>query len=137
MRSWRPHYGDWFEVTPETCRTRYIKAKSARLLGQKLDGIERVIFRDLHPLTTATTKVFTVRGDTDPRHPYTCHVRPFCMPWMAACSRGGVHDLQREGEACAHGLAAATKWWRLSATPEEVAAALIEARRMAMEGASA
>jgi hypothetical protein len=101
----RPNLGDYFDLSADTIRTEYLKRKAARLAGAPVDGIPGVIHRP--HLSSATTQVFTVRGDTGL---YTVHLRPHTSPWTAACSRGGIHDHQAEGEACSHGLAAAVAW---------------------------
>lgn len=98
----RPLLGDYFDLSADTIRTAYLKAKAARLVGREVHGHRAVIYRD--HLSTATTKVYSVWGDSGL---YTVWLRPGTSPWAAACSRGGVHDNQREGEACSHGLAAA------------------------------
>ena len=101
----QPHLGDFFPLDDETVRTRYLKRKAARLAGGQVNDHRRVIHRD--HLSTSTTQVFSVWGDSGV---YTVWLRPGTSPWTAACSRGGVHDHQREGAACSHGLAAAVAW---------------------------
>jgi len=118
MKHWRPNLGDYWPLDDEHVRTEYLKRKAARLAGSKAEGIPSVIYR-AH-LSTRTTQVFTVRGDSGPT-PYTVCVLPHTDPWMAACSRGGVHDLQPHGQACAHGVAAAAVW-KLLTEREEVPA---------------
>ena len=97
----QPHLGDFYELSPGTIRTEYIKAKAARLAGEP----ERVI--PLPDKSTMTTMQFLVMGDS---RTYRVWLRTGTSPWMAACSRGGVHDHQPEGEACSHGLAAAVAY---------------------------
>lgn len=108
MRRWRPNLGDFIDLSEEKVHTEFLLRKAARLASTKVEGIPRVIYRPDE--STASYKVFTVRGDTDPRHPYTVWLAPGRQPWAAACSRGGVHDHQRDGDACSHGLAAAAVW---------------------------
>ena len=108
MRRWRPNLSDFVELSDDTVRTEFLKLKAARLASTRVEGIPRVIYRPEE--STASYQVFTVRGDTDPRHPYTVWLAPNRQPWAAACSRGGVHDMQRDGDACSHGLAAAAVW---------------------------
>jgi hypothetical protein len=100
----QPPLGDFFALDADTIRTAYIKAKAARLAGD----FGRVVFHEAY--STKATKMFTVWGDTGT---YTVWLRtklPAPLPWMAACSRGGVHDNQPDGEACSHGLAAAVAY---------------------------
>jgi hypothetical protein len=107
----QPSLGDWFPLDADTIRTAYIKSKAARLLNETWVtgpgiGHRRVIYRD--HLSTATTKRYSVWGDSG--RIYTVWLRTDTTPWTAACSRGGIHDHQAEGEACSHGLAAAVAW---------------------------
>jgi hypothetical protein len=101
----QPSLGDFFPLDADTIRTAYLKAKAARLAGGTVNDHRRVIHRE--HLSTATTQVFTVWGDSST---YRVWLRAGTDPWTAACSRGGVHDHQPEGEACSHGLAAAVAW---------------------------
>lgn len=98
----QPSLGDFFPLDADTIRTAYLKAKAARLAGTD----DRVLF--LPSSSTLTTKQFLVRGDTGRQ--YMVWLRPTTSPWTAACSRGGIHDQQADGEACSHGLAAAVAW---------------------------
>ena len=101
----QPSLGDYFPLDADTIRTAYLKAKAARLVGREVHGHRAVIYRE--HLSSATTKVYSVWGDSGL---YTVWLRPGASPWTVACSRGGVHDNQREGAACSHGLAAAVAW---------------------------
>jgi hypothetical protein len=96
-----PRLGEWFPLSADTIRTAYIKAKAARLAGEP----ERVVPLPQH--ATKTMLVFLVFGDNGT---YRVALRPHTSPWTAACSRGGIHDNQRDGEACSHGLAAAVAY---------------------------
>ena len=107
----RPNLGDYFPLDNEHVRTEYLKRKAARLASEPVNAHRRVIYRE--HLSTQTVKTFSVYGDTGPV-PYTVCVLPHTDPWMAACSRGGVHDMQPEGEACSHGVAAAAVWQLLT-----------------------
>lgn len=102
----RPPFDAWYPLDADTIRTRYLKVKAARLAGGRVNDHPRVIWRE--HLSTATTQVFTVWGDSG--QTYRVWLRTRTSPWQAACSRGGVHDLQRDGAACSHGLAAAVAW---------------------------
>lgn len=98
----QPSLGDFFPLDADTIRTEYIKAKAARLAGEP----KRVI--PLSHKSTLTTLHFLVFGDSGTT--YRVWLRTGTSPWTAACSRGGVHDHQPEGEACSHGLAAAVAY---------------------------
>jgi hypothetical protein len=115
MGRFRPTLSDYFPLDDEHVRTEYLKRKAARLATEPVNDHRRVIYRE--HLSTTVTKVFTVYGDSDR---YTVCVLPYTDPWMAACSRGGVHDLQPPG-ACSHGVAAAAVW-KLLTEREEVTA---------------
>ena len=97
----QPGLGDYFPLDHDTIRTRYIKAKAGRFV----ESVTRPCSSPI--LSTATTKRFVVHGDS---RRYTVWLRTGTSPWTAACSRGGVHDMQADGEACSHGLAAAVAW---------------------------
>jgi len=116
MARFRPNLHDYFNLDEDTVRTEYLKRKAARLAGGTVNEHRAVIFRPDHAATTAASKVFTVWGDSGT---YIVHLLPHTDPWMAACSRGGVHDLQPHGQACAHGVAAAAVW-KLLTEREEV-----------------
>jgi len=109
MARFRPNLGDYFPLDDEHVRTEYLLRKAARLATTQANDHRRVIYRE--HLSTQTVKYFTVYGDSDVRQ--VC-VLPHTDPWMAACSRGGVHDMQPEGEACSHGVAAAAVWQLLT-----------------------
>ena len=96
----QPSLGDFFPLDHDTIRTRYIKAKAGRLVSH-----HRAVL--IPALSTMTTKRYRVHGDS---RTYTVWLRTGTTPWTAACSRGGIHDHQAEGEACSHGLAAAVAW---------------------------
>lgn len=104
----QPSLGDFFPLDADTIRTAYLKAKAAWLLNSGMVdlGHHRVIHRP--HLSSATTQVFTVWGASGSN--YRVWLRPNTSPWTAACSRGGVHDMQKEGTACSHGLAAAVAY---------------------------
>jgi hypothetical protein len=102
----QPSLGDYFPLDADTIRTAYLKAKAARLNVDQTLGHPRVLYRE--HLSTPATKHFNVWGDSGAI--YHVWLRPGTSPWTAACSRGGIHDHQREGEACSHGLAAAVAW---------------------------
>lgn len=112
----RPNPGAYFALDEAHVRTEYLKRKAARLAAERVNDHRRVIYRD--HLSTRTTKVFTVWGDSGR---YFVHVLPYHHPWMAACSRGGVHDHQPDGAACSHAVAAAAVW-QLMVDHEEVSA---------------
>jgi len=97
----QPSLGDYFPLDADTIRTAYLKTKAARLAGDP----ERVI--PLPDKSTMTTMQFLVLGDNAT---YRVWLRTGTSPWTAACSRGGIHDMQADGEACAHGLAAAVAY---------------------------
>ena len=104
----QPSLGDYFPIDADTIRTKYIKDKAARLAGSGRHaqvGRHRVVF--MPNLSTTTTKRYVVHGDS---RRYTVWLHTNTNPWEAACSRGGVHDMQPEGEACSHGLAAAVAY---------------------------
>lgn len=107
----RPTLGEYFALDDEHVRTEYLKRKAARLATTPVNDHRRVIYRE--HLSTLTVKTFSVWGDSQPA-PYTVCVLPGIDPWMAACSRGGMHDMQPEGEACSHGVAAAAVWQLLT-----------------------
>jgi hypothetical protein len=111
----RPTLGDYFPLDDEHVRTEYLKRKAARLATTPKGNHRRVIYRE--HLSTQTVRYFSVWGDTEPT-PYSVCVLPGTDPWMAACSRGGVHDLQPEGEACSHGVAGAAVWQLLTESQE-------------------
>jgi len=111
MARFRPNLGDYFRLDESAVRTEYLKRKAARLAGGQHNDHRAVIFRPGHAATTAAVKVFTVWGDSGT---YIVHLLPQTAPWMAACSRGGVHDMQPEGAACSHGVAAAAVWQLLT-----------------------
>jgi len=111
MARFRPNLGDYFNLDDEHVRTEYLKRKAARLASEPVNEHRRVIYRE--HLSTRTVRYFTVWGDSAAA-PYTVCVLPHTDPWMAACSRGGVHDMQPEGEACSHGVAAAAVWQLLT-----------------------
>lgn len=118
MSRFRPTLYDYFPLDDEHVRTEYLKRKAARLASEPVNDHRRVIYRE--HLSTRTIKVFSVWGDSSPV-PYTEHLLPSTDPWMVACSRGGIHDMQPEGRACAHGVAAAAVW-QLLTEQEEVPA---------------
>ena len=120
-----PRLNDFVPLDAEHVYTEYLKRKAARLAGERIDGIERVTFDELRSSTF--TQIFAVRGDSGA---YRVWLRPGADPWMAACSRGGVHDAQPEGRACSHMLAAAAKWLAMNAD----LLALIETREAAANG---
>jgi hypothetical protein len=104
----RPSFDDWWPLDADHIRTRYLQQKAARLAGGKVNDHPRVIWRD--HLSTSTCQVMSVWGDSGL---YRVWLRTTVDPWQAACSRGGVHDAQRDGEACSHGVAAAVHWLRM------------------------
>ena len=110
MARFRPNLGDYFALDAEHVRTEYLKRKAARLATVQVHFHPGVIYRE--HLSTQTVKHFSVWGDSGAT--YTVCVLPHTDPWMAACSRGGVHDMQPEGEACSHGVAAAAVWQLLT-----------------------
>jgi hypothetical protein len=114
----RPNLGDYFPLDAKHVRTKYLKRKAVRLATEPVNGHRRVIYRE--HLSTKTTKVFSVWGDSSPT-PYTEHLLPLHDPWLVACSRGGMHDMQPEGEACSHGVAAAVEWLLLTEREEVTA----------------
>ena len=99
----QPSVDQWYALDADTIRTAYLKAKAARLVGAPDDRVTH-----LASLSTSITQTFLVRGDSGRR--YRVWLRTTTTPWMAACSRGGIHDFQRDGQACSHGLAAAVAW---------------------------
>jgi hypothetical protein len=108
-----PNPADFFPLDAEAVHTRYLKRKAARLASEQVNDHRRVIYRD--HLSSATTKVFSVWGDSGV---YRVWLKP--ATWQAACSRGGIHDHQREGQACSHGLAAAVAWLLIAEQADEV-----------------
>lgn len=117
MTRFRPSLADYFPLDDEHVRTEYLKRKAARLAAEPVNDHRRVIYRE--HLSSAVVKVFSVWGDSG-QAPYTVCVLPHTDPWMAACSRGGVHDNQPPG-ACSHGVAAAAVW-KLLTDPQEATA---------------
>lgn len=107
----RPSLSAYFPLDDTHVRTEYLKRKAARLATEQTNEHRRVIYRE--HLSTHTVKYFSVWGDSQP-DPHTVCLLPSVDPWMAACSRGGVHDLQPHGQACAHGVAAAAVWLLLT-----------------------
>jgi hypothetical protein len=105
MVRFRPSLHEYFPLDDEHVRTEYLKRKAARLATEPVNDHRRVIYRE--HLSTQTIKAFSVWGDSAT---YAVCLLPGTNPWMAACSRGGVHDLQPHGQACAHGVAAAAVW---------------------------
>ena len=104
----RPSFDDWFPLDETAVRTRYLRDKAARLAGGRLNDHPRVIWRE--HLSTSITQTFSVWGDSGV---YRVWLRTTVDPWQVACSRGGVHDSQRDGQACSHGVAAAVHWLRM------------------------
>ena len=104
MSRWRPGLGDFFPLDEQTVRTEYLKAKGARLVCDH--HVTHLEWR-----STLTEQWFAVRGD---HGVYLVVLRPLTDPWTVACSRGGVHEMTPDGQACAHGVAAAVVWVRMT-----------------------
>jgi hypothetical protein len=104
MALWRPGLGEFFDLDETTVRTEYLRAKGARLVLAHQ-------FTHLEWKSTLTEQWFAVRGD---HAAYRVVLRPLTDPWSAACSRGGVHEMTPDGQACAHGVVAAVAWVRLN-----------------------
>ena len=111
VSGWRPGLGDFFKLDETAVRTEYLKAKGARLvLDHQATWIQ---WR-----STKTEQWFWIRGD---HAVYTVVLRPLTDPWTAACSRRGQHEATPDGQACAHGLAAAVAWVRMSPSLQSAA----------------
>jgi hypothetical protein len=108
---WRPGLGEFFPLDETTVRTEYLKAKGARLVLAHL-------VTHLELKSSRAEQWFAVRGD---HAAYKVVLRPLTDPWEAACSRGGVHEMTRDGQACAHALAAAVAWVRMNPSLREAA----------------
>jgi hypothetical protein len=99
----QPSLGDFFPLDADTIRTAWLKSQAAKFVAER----ERVFLDPVR--STFATKRYIVVGDHGRYHVW---LRTGTSPWTAACSRGGIHDNQPEGEACSHGLAAAVAWLR-------------------------
>jgi len=89
----------------------YLEAKAGRL----------VVAGRVTPLEHRWSRTVIVGLVGGAHGTYRCWVWPGMDPWQGACSRGGAHDYQRDGQPCSHPLALAA--WYLLRHPDGRAAA--------------